>query len=138
MTAKSAFDRAGRAFANASVITRDSSHVTSATVHCETASANAESNSNAVGDDKGTEAPEKITIYVPQGTAIEVKNYVNGTFRMGAIKGPLAIDQMVNARIVVDEVTAVNINMLVNCHGHIHATDKVRRGMMVNCDVRID
>lgn len=81
--------------------------------------------------------PSTLTIYVPVGTAIEVKNHVNGKFQVGAVKGPLVIDQMVNAHVAVDGVTDVNIKMLVNCHGYIRATGEVTSGMTVNCDIRI-
>ena len=126
--------RGGSAFVNASVTTSGSVGSVSTTIRGEAASATADTAHPS--DD--AQAPDKITIYVPEGTAIQVKNYLNGTLRVGTIKGSLAIDQMVNAQIAVEEITELEIKMLVNCHGYIHATGKVRSGMMVNCDVRID
>ena len=136
VSVRSSAGRAGSAYANASVTTSGSRGAASVTIRGETASATYDGEPSIAGHNEHAQGPGKITIHVPEGTAIEVKNHVNGTFRMGAIKGPLAIDQMVNARIAVDEATEVNIKMLVNCHGQIHATGKTKSGMMVNCDVR--
>ncbi|MGC1953267.1 MAG: hypothetical protein WA970_12000 [Gammaproteobacteria bacterium] len=130
--------RGGSAFVNASVTASGSVGSVSATIRGEAASATADSDADTARPSDDAQAPDKITIYVPEGTAIQVKNYINGTLRVGIIKGSLAIDQMVNAQIAVEEITELEIKMLVNCHGYIHATGKVRSGMMVNCDVRID
>ncbi|MFZ0257431.1 MAG: hypothetical protein WAN46_17725 [Gammaproteobacteria bacterium] len=137
-TTTSTSGQGGSAYVNASVTAHGSTNSVSATIRRETASATSDSDSNAAPHGENIQTPNKIIIHIPEGTAIRVNNYINGTLRVGTIKGSLAIDQMVNAQIAVDEVTELKIKMLVNCHGYIHATGKVTSGMMVNCDVRID
>jgi hypothetical protein len=137
-TASSTAGRTGGAYANASVSASGFTSSASATIGDDTASVTSDSDPDLTDQKDDLLPPSKITIHLPEGTAIQARNYVNGMFRVGPIKGPLAIGQMVNAHIAVDEVTDVKIKMLVNCHGFIHATGKVKRGMMVNCDVRID
>lgn len=125
-------------YVNASVTANGSKGSASATIHRETAHASAGGDSNTADSSESVQAPSKITIHVLEGTAIRVKNYVNGQFQVGAIKGSLTIDQMVNTQIAVDEVSDAKIGMLVNCQGYIHATERVKSGMMVNCNVSID
>lgn len=137
-TAKSTPGRAGSAYVNASVSSPSSTASASATIRGETVTTAADRDANLTADSENAQIPSKITIHVPAGTTIQVKNYVNGKFRVGAIKGPLVINQMVNAETAVDEVTDLNITMLVNCRGYIHATGNIKSGMMVNCDVKLD
>lgn len=130
--------QAGHVNINVSVTAASAKDATSTTIHYETASSSQNGDPDLEAHSENAEAPRKIIIRLPEGVAVKIKNHVNAPLSVGAIKGPLVIEQMVNGQIAVEEVTDVELKMLVNCHGYIHPTGKIKRGMMVNCDIRID